>query len=127
MYERMSHSLLPWKRFAKRVVRHVGIASAAMAVALGVGVLGYHFLNELPWIDAFVDASMILGGMGPVSKLKYPSAKVFAGLYALFAGVVFIAVAGVTIAPFAHRLLHRFHLDEGDEVPKRRLPPGTPT
>jgi hypothetical protein len=122
----MNHSLLPWKRFAKRVVRHLGIASAAMAVALGVGIVGYHFLNAMPWIDAFVNASMILGGMGPVGELKNNAAKMFAGLYALFAGVVFIAVAGVTIAPFAHRLLHRFHLDEGDEVPKRRSA-GTPT
>ena len=125
MYERMHHNLLPWKRFAKRVVRHAAIATAAMAVALGLGMVGYHFLNELPWIDAFVNASMILGGMGPVSPLKNNAAKMFAGLYALFAGVVFIAVAGVTIAPFAHRLIHRFHLDDED-VPKRRSA-GTPT
>ncbi len=115
MYEPMSHRLLPLKRFVARVVRHVGIALAVTAIALALGMAGYHYLDGLSWIDAFVNASMILGGMGPVSPLTTNAAKMFAGLYALFAGVVFIAVAGVTIAPFAHRLLHRFHLDDEED------------
>ncbi|HET8775233.1 MAG TPA: hypothetical protein VFP80_15645 [Thermoanaerobaculia bacterium] len=111
----MNQRLLPFERFAVRVVRHAGIALAVTAIALALGMAGYHFLDGQSWIDAFLNASMILGGMGPVSPLSSNAAKVFAGLYALFAGVVFIAVAGVTIAPFAHRLLHRFHLDDEDD------------
>ena len=82
-----------------------------IAVALGVGVLGYHYFARLAWIDSLVNASMILGGMGPVDPLPSTAAKVFASCYALFSGVAFIGIAGVMLAPFAHRLLHRFHIE----------------
>jgi hypothetical protein len=84
----------------------------AALVALAIGIVGYHYLDHLAWLDAFVDAAMILGGMGPVHPLIGQPAKVFAGIYALFAGVVFIGVSGVIIAPFVHRLLHHFHFQE---------------
>lgn len=85
-----------------------------LAVGLGIGVLGYHELAGLGWVDSLLNASMILGGMGPVDPLHMDEAKLFASFYALFSGLVFIGVASLLIVPFAHRLLHRFHMD-GDE------------
>ena len=83
-----------------------------MGVALGVGILGYHFLGGLPWIDALVNASMILGGMGPVDLITSQSGKLFTSFYALFSGLFFIGVASLAIAPFVHRIMHRMHLDQ---------------
>jgi len=82
-----------------------------VGVALGIGVLGYHWLAELPWIDSLLNASMILGGMGPVDPLHSTAAKVFASVYALFSGLAFIGIAGFILAPFVHRLLHKFHVE----------------
>ena len=92
---------------------YADIVSSVMfvAVALGIGVLGYHFLGHLKWIDSLLNASMILGGMGPVDPLQSTAAKVFASCYALFSGLAVIGIAGVMLAPFAHRLLHRFHIE----------------
>jgi hypothetical protein len=112
VYEHKHEKLLPRKHFKKRVVFHFVTAFTAMATALLIGIAGYHYFGSLPWVDSFLNAAMILGGMGPVNPLNTVSAKVFAGLYALFSGVVFIGVAGLIIAPFAHRLLHHFHVDE---------------
>ena len=92
------------------------VSALLIGVSLGVGVLGYRYTAGLSWIDALLNASMILTGMGPVSRLDSTGAKLFASGYALFAGVVFIASMGFVIAPIAHRLLHRFHLEsEGKE------------
>jgi len=88
------------------------LALIALALALGIGVVGYHYLGELEWLDALLNASMILGGMGPVDLLQKSVAKLFASCYALFSGLAFIGVASLLVAPFAHRLLHRFHLDK---------------
>jgi hypothetical protein len=112
MYERRSEKLVSRRHFAKRVAWHSSCAFLAALVALGIGIVGYHCLDHLEWLDAFVDAAMILGGMGPVHPLVGQAAKIFAGVYALFAGVVFIGVSGVIIAPFVHRLLHHFHFQE---------------
>lgn len=95
-----------------RVIRHFALACCLIAVALGIGVAGYYFLGELSGLDALVNASMILGGMGPVDTLHTTSAKLFESFYALFSGLVFIGVATILIAPFVHRLLHLFHIDE---------------
>jgi hypothetical protein len=111
MYEPRSHPLLSRAKFIRRVGYHALIALLFVAVALGVGVLGYHWLGHLKWIDSLLNASMILGGMGPVDPLQSNAAKVFASCYALFSGLAFIGIAGVMLAPFAHRLLHRFHLE----------------
>ena len=92
----------------------MGLALAIMAVALGIGVAGYHFMAGLPWIDALLNASMILTGMGPVDVLRSNAAKVFASLYALFSGVVFISLMGLLLSPIAHRVLHKFHLSDED-------------
>ncbi len=115
MYEHRTRPLLPRIEFFFRVLRHAAIAVGIVFVALGIGVLGYHHFEVMPWIDALLNASMILGGMGPVNTLNTAGGKIFASAYALFSGVVFIGVMGVILAPFAHRLLHRFHLEVGAE------------
>jgi len=112
MYEHRTHHLLSRAAFARRVSRHVLLALFVLGFGLGIGVIGYHYLAELPWLDALLNASMILGGMGPVDPLHKPIAKLFASFYALFSGLAFIAVASVLVAPFAHRILHKLHLDE---------------
>jgi hypothetical protein len=84
-----------------------------MALSLGLGVLGYHLTEGLSWLDSLLNASMILGGMGPVDVLHTPAGKLFASFYALFSGAVFLGMAGIVVAPIAHRLLHRLHLEEG--------------
>jgi hypothetical protein len=111
MYEHRNRPLLSRAKFAKRVAGHLLLALFIIAVALGIGIVGYHSLAELNWIDSLLNASMILGGMGPVDPLHSSAAKIFASFYALFSGLVFIGIASLIIAPFAHRLLHRFHLD----------------
>ena len=112
MYEHRMHPILSRADFTKRVARHGMLALIGLAWALGIGVVGYHYLGELEWLDALLNASMILGGMGPVDLLHKPVAKLFASCYALFSGLAFIGVASLLVAPFAHRLLHRFHLDK---------------
>jgi len=111
MYEHKTHRLLSRGQFARRVGTHAVVALAIVSFGLGIGVIGYHYLAHLDWIDSLLNASMILGGMGPVNPLETPVAKLFASFYALFSGLVFIGVASVLVAPFVHRVLHRFHLD----------------
>ena len=113
MYEHRKQPLLSAARFRKRVIRHFLLALLVLAAGLGVGVLGYHCLGELNWIDSLLNASIILNGMVPVDTLLHSSvAKMFASCYALFSGLAFIGIASVIIAPFAHRILHRFNLDK---------------
>jgi hypothetical protein len=112
VYEHRTQPLLSRPKFLRRVGRHLAGALVVIAIALGIGVTGYHWLGGLDWVDSLLNASMILGGMGPVDPLKSDAAKIFAALYALFSGLVFIGIAGLMLGPFAHRLLHRFHLEE---------------
>jgi len=112
MYEHRSHPLLTRIQFAKRVALHLALAISTVFFALGIGILGYHILGKLRWVDSLLNASMILAGMGPVDPLHTTSAKIFASCYALFSGLAFIGIASLLIAPFAHRLLHRVHLDK---------------
>lgn len=114
MFEHRNLPLLEKADFIRRVVRHLLIALVVITVGLGIGILGYHYLADLGWVDSLLNASMILGGMGPVDPLHTDTAKIFAACYALFSGLVFIGVSSLVIAPFAHRVLHRFHLDEGE-------------
>lgn len=97
--------------FIGRVALYTAVAALLVLGALGVGMLGYHELEDFPWIDSFLNASMILGGMGPVNELHTQAGKLFAGLYALFSGLVFLVGAGLVLAPMVHRLLHRFHFE----------------
>lgn len=112
MYERRKQPILSWAKFLKRVGRHGLAAFGVLIFGLGIGVLGYHWLAHLSWIDSLLNASMILGGMGPVDSLPNNCAKVFASFYALFSGLAFIGIVSVLLAPFVHRMLHRFHAEE---------------
>jgi len=112
MYERRKQPLLSRGEFSKRVGRHGLVAFAVLIFGLGIGVLGYHFFAHLNWIDSLLNASMILGGMGPVEPLPTNAAKIFASLYALFSGLAFVGIVSVLLAPFVHRMLHRFHAQE---------------
>jgi len=115
MYEHRSKPLLTRIEFFFRILRHGALAFGLALLALGIGILGYHTFEGLPWIDALLNASMILGGMGPVNPLQTAGGKLFASAYALFSGLVFISIMAVLLAPFVHRLLHRFHLEASSE------------
>ena len=112
-YEHRTEPLLPREQFYRRLIRHMLVAFGLMAGSLGLGVLGYHLTEGLSWLDSLLNASMILSGMGPVAVLHSPAGKLFASFYALFSGAVFLGMAGIVVAPIAHRLLHRLHLEEG--------------
>ena len=112
MYESRLQPLLTRAQFAWRVFNHIGVAVGTASFALYLGMAGYHWLAGLNWVDSLLNASMILGGMGPVDILKTNGAKIFASFYALFSGLVFIGLLGVLLAPFVHRAMHKFHIDE---------------
>jgi hypothetical protein len=111
MFEHRKQPLLPRQAYLLRLAWHAGRALSLVVVALGIGVLGYHGFEGMPWVDAFLNAAMILGGMGPVGELHTIAGKTFAGCYALFSGLAFIVVAAILFAPAVHRFLHRFHLE----------------
>ncbi len=119
MFEHRKEPLLPRSQFLKRMARYVSIAFAIDAGSLAIGVLGYHFLEGLSWLDSLLNAAMLLGGMGPVNSLHTTAGKLFASFYAIYCGVIFLVVAGVILAPMIHRFLHHFHLETygspGDE------------
>jgi len=111
-FEHRGEPLLPWRLFLLRRVGKTLVATAAIiAVSLIIGILGYHLIEGMGWLNAFLNASMILGGMGPVDTLHTTAGKLFAGFYALYSGLVLVGTAGLLLAPFMHRLLHRFHLE----------------
>lgn len=111
MFERKHEKIAPVPVFVRRLIVSVAIAGILAMVALFIGIAGYHWIAGLKWVDALLDASMILGGMGPVTPLTTNAAKVFASAYALFSGLVFIAVMGIVLSPIVHRVLHKFHVD----------------
>jgi hypothetical protein len=116
--ERRTEPLLPFAAFLRRLGRSVLVGLAIVLGSLGLGVLGYHWSGHLGWLDSLYNASMILGGMGPVDDrgLRIPPAeKWFASAYALFAGMALLVVVGVMFAPLFHRFLHHFHLVEDDK------------
>lgn len=116
MYEHRRKPILTPAQFAVRMAWHFAFAACLVCLSLFVGMWGYHHYEGLSWLDGFVNASMLLGGMGPVNPLQTDAGKLFAGLYALYAGLVFLIVAGVLMAPVIHRIAHRVHLVEaGDE------------
>lgn len=99
-------------KFFSHLRANVILAAGLLGVSLAIGMVGYHWLAPMGWVDAFLNASMLLGGMGPVDPPNNNSAKVFAGTYALYCGIVFIATAGLVLAPVGSHILHRFHLDK---------------
>lgn len=112
MFEHHNQPLLSFREFIMRLFRHGLLALTLLVGSLGMGILGYHFFESLSWLDALVNASMILGGMGPVNPLLTSAGKIFASFYALYSGMVFLIFAGVMLAPVVHRFLHHFHLME---------------
>ena len=123
MFEHRSQPLLPLRDFMGRLARSAALGLAVVAVSLLAGMIGYHFLVNLGWIDAFLNASMLLGGMGPVDPPRTAAGKLFSGLYALYCGFAVLGVAGVVFAPIFHRFLHRFHLEgEGRQKPAKKPP-----
>src|SRR5438876_8076031 len=113
-YERRHDQLAPRSVFIKRVIAALAAALGLILVALTIGISGYHFVAGFNWIDSLLEASMILGGMGPIKELPTDTAKVFASIYALFSGLILIALMGIILAPVVHRVMHKFHVDEKD-------------
>ena len=105
---------MPWPLFMRRAAVHLAVGALGVFTAVAIGTIGYHLAAHLGWVDAFLNASMILAGMGPVDKLDTTAAKLFAAFYALFSGLIFIALMGIVLAPWAHRVLHRFHMAEDE-------------
>jgi len=116
MFENKNQKLISKKKFKSRVFKNVIIFLALLFGSLFIGMFGYHTLGNLSWVDSFLEASMILGGMGPISKMDDDAVKIFAGIYAIFCGVAFLTGITLLIAPFWHREIHKFHLaDDNDE------------
>jgi hypothetical protein len=121
--ERRHEPLLPADQFWRRMLTYAGVSTLLIGGSLGLGVLGYHFIAGLGWLDSLLNASMILTGMGPVDPMRTAGAKIFASIYAIFSGVMFLTSVGVLLAPAVHRLLHRFHLEADEEIgrpPRKR-------
>lgn len=113
--EHFRQPLAPAGIFVSRMWRYVLVSVAVITVSLGAGVIGYHVLEGIPWVDSLLNASMILGGMGPVTELHTPAGKLFASAYALFSGLAFLGALGIILAPIVHRFLHRFQIEEEEE------------
>jgi hypothetical protein len=118
IYERRTDPLLPAPLFARRLALNTLSVLGFMAIALAIGISGYMLTERMSLVDAFVNAAMILSGMGPMGELHTSAGKIFAGFYALFSGIFFIFAIAMLLTPLAHRLIHRFHLAEDDEEKK---------
>jgi hypothetical protein len=111
-FEHRSDPLLPRRQFIRRVLWYATFSFVLLGISLGIGVIGYHYLDGLSWLDSFLNASMILAGMGPVDPIRTDSGKWFASFYAVFSGVVFLSTVAVFLSPIAHRFLHKLHLGD---------------
>ena len=119
-YEHKHQPLASIKVYRRRQLNSAGAGGAVLGVSLAVGVAGYHWFGGLAWLDALVNASMILGGMGPVDPITRPEGKVFASVYALYSGVALLTSVGIILAPGVHRLLHVFHVEQEGEGAGRK-------
>lgn len=115
-FEHKSKPLLPFPAFLLRLLRFTFFSLLLLGVSLGIGILGYHYFNELPWLDSLLNASMILTGMGPIDPMKNDSAKWFASFYSIFSGVVFLSTVAVFLSPVVHRFLHKLHVDDENSL-----------
>ena len=114
-YENRHEQLISRVAFLRRLGHSFGVILLMIGISLFVGILGYHSLEKLSWTDSFLNASMILGGMGPVNEMKSEAGKIFAGVYALYSGLAFLVLAGLLFGPIAHRVLHSFHYESGED------------
>ncbi len=110
--EKRKERLLTVNEYVNRQLKYALISSILVVASLLIGIIGYHYFGEIPWIDSLLNASMILTGMGPVDEMKTDAAKLFASFYSLYSGVAFLGISAVLIAPLAHRILHLFHAEE---------------
>jgi hypothetical protein len=117
IYEHRGARPISRSAFLLRMARHGALALILTLLSLALGMAGYMYFEDLPWRDAFLNSAMLLGGMGPVDAPQTPGGKIFAGLYALYAGLLFLIVAGVLLVPVLHRILHRFHWEGKDRQP----------
>ena len=113
-FERATEPLAPVWQFVQRIAVNAGVALALIALSLLAGMAGYRYFEGMATVDAYLNASMILSGMGPVGTLQTSAGKIFAGTYALYSGVVLIFSSGIILAPVVHRVLHEFHVDDGE-------------
>jgi hypothetical protein len=127
MFESPVPPLVSRRLFLRRVTRNAVAAGAFLAFSLAVGTVGYHHFGNIGWLDGFLNASMILTGMGPVDKMESAGGKLFAAFYALYSGVGFLTTVVVLLAPIHHRLLHKFHLDAEEDARRRHARPHPPT
>ncbi|RPJ28149.1 MAG: hypothetical protein EHM33_05575 [Chloroflexi bacterium] len=114
-FEHHTQPMATQAEFAQRMLRYGLLTAGIILFSLGIGMLGYHYLESFSWVDSLLNASMILGGMGPVNPLQTNAGKIFASLYALYSGFVLLASVGVLAAPVFHRFMHRFHLELEDD------------
>jgi hypothetical protein len=112
MYEPRHQKPIPHRHFVRRLILHFAGSLSLIFFSLFVGMIGYHYFEKLPWLDAFLNAAMLLGGMGPVESPQTDGGKLFAGLYALYSGLVFLIAVGLVVAPALHRMLHLFHWED---------------
>ena len=112
MFEHHSKKLLSRKEFYRRLAHHAVLGITVLLGSLGLGMIGYHAFEKLSWVDAFLNAAMILSGMGPVANLQTDGGKIFAGCYAIYSGITLIGILGIIFAPVVHRFLHKFHLED---------------
>jgi hypothetical protein len=115
MFEHRTDPLLPWSAFLRRLATSTILGLSLILVSLAVGMTGYHVFESLAWLDAFVNAAMILSGMGPLAQPQTTYGKLFAGLYALYSGLAVVMIAGITFAPVVHRFLHHIHVEKNTE------------
>ncbi len=111
MYEHRSEPLLPRSEFAKRLIKSLLFSLGVIFASLLIGMVGYRVFEGMRWIDAFLNAAMLMGGMGPVDQMHTDAGKLFSGLYAMYSGLVLLIAVGIFAAPIYHRFLHRFHLE----------------
>ncbi len=111
LFEHHKEPLLPFHHFMRRVIISSFAGFGIIALSLFIGMAGYHWFEQLPWVDAFVNAAMLLSGMGPLEQPQTESGKIFAGLYALYSGLAVILIAGIIFGPVVHRMFHKFHID----------------
>ncbi|MEK6261442.1 MAG: hypothetical protein AABP62_22820 [Planctomycetota bacterium] len=125
MFEHHTHPLLPQAQFLGRLALSISAGFGLIGLSLWAGMAGYHYYEGMTWLDAFLNASMILSGMGPLAQPQSVNGKLFAGMYALYSGFVVIFASGIIFAPVIHRTLHRFHIERSHHTPHRPSPTGS--